>query len=172
MLIAGAALVAGLHPAAAQEDFQPVGNERDWYVYAEETGSGKMCWIASVPERWIARRGGRDVTSDVRRGEIRLMVANRPESGVTNEVSVVVGYPLRDGSAAQLEIGDDRFDMFTQGEMAWTEDAAADGRAIEAMRAGLEAKVTGTSSRGTTTIDTFSLLGFTAALEQARQLCQ
>jgi hypothetical protein len=62
--------------------------------------------------------------------------------------------------------------MFTQGEMAWTEDAAADARAIEAMRAGLEAKVTGTSSRGTTTIDTFSLLGFTAALEQAQQLCQ
>jgi hypothetical protein len=172
MLTLSAALLAGPGPASAQDDYQAVGNERDWYVYAEDTGSGKMCWIASVPQSWTARRGGRDVTSDVRRGEIRLMVANRPASGVTNEVSVVVGYPLRDGSTARLDVGDTRFDLFTQGEMAWTEDAEADARAIAAMRAGLEAKVTGTSSRGTTTVDTFSLLGFTAALDRAQQLCQ
>jgi hypothetical protein len=42
---------------------------------------------------------------------------------------------------------------------------------VAAMRAGAQAVVTGVSSRGTTTIDTFSLMGFTAALDAARAAC-
>jgi hypothetical protein len=39
------------------------------------------------------------------------------------------------------------------------------------MKRGAEAVVTGVSGRGTTTIDTFSLLGFTAAIEDAETRC-
>ena len=38
------------------------------------------------------------------------------------------------------------------------------------MRKGSSAVLTGTSSRGTTTVDTFSLSGFTAAVEDAEPL--
>jgi hypothetical protein len=40
------------------------------------------------------------------------------------------------------------------------------------MRRGAEAKVTGLSTRGTTTIDTFSLIGFTAAVTEAEERCR
>ena len=40
------------------------------------------------------------------------------------------------------------------------------------MRRGSTAKVTGTSARGTTTEDTFSLSGFTAAVEDAEARCR
>jgi len=40
------------------------------------------------------------------------------------------------------------------------------------MRKGSDATVTGVSARGTTTIDTFSLRGFTAAVEKAEELCK
>lgn len=165
------ALMAGGY-ASAQSEFRPVGNERDWFVYAESIGGNRTCWVASVPQSWVARRGGRDVTRDVSRGEIRLMAARRSGQSGAPEVSVAVGYPFRDGSNAQLQIGNETFQLFTQGDMAWTEDAAADARVVAAMRAGAEARVTGVSSRGTQTVDTYSLMGFTAALEQAQQLCQ
>jgi hypothetical protein len=158
--------------AVAQETLEPVGRHQDWFVYTVEDGGGRICWIASAPQRWTARRGNADVTPDVRRGEIRLMVAEHPGEGRDNEVSVVIGYPFREGSNAGMRIADDRFDLFTEGEMGWTENPEADARAIAAMRAGVEAVVTGTSSRGTVTTDTFSLIGFTAALEQAEALCQ
>ncbi|MEM9794694.1 MAG: invasion associated locus B family protein, partial [Pseudomonadota bacterium] len=47
-----------------------------------------------------------------------------------------------------------------------------DTELIEAMRRGSSAQITAVSSRGTQTIDDFSLLGFTAALEKAEELCQ
>jgi invasion protein IalB len=87
-------------------------------------------------------------------------------------VSFITGYTFRDDSKATVEIGTNRFEMFTDGDKAWAEDADADARIVTAMRAGTEARVTGTSSRGTTTVDTFSLLGFTAALEDAQARCR
>ena len=37
---------------------------------------------------------------------------------------------------------------------------------------GADAVITGVSTRGTTTTDTFSLRGFTAAINEARKLCK
>ena len=39
------------------------------------------------------------------------------------------------------------------------------------MKRGAEAVLTARSSRGTQTVDTFSLLGFTAAVEDAEERC-
>jgi hypothetical protein len=43
---------------------------------------------------------------------------------------------------------------------------------VAAFRRGSEATVVGRSARGTETSDTFSLLGFTAALEDAEARCR
>ncbi len=156
-------------PAAAQTEHERAGAQRDWSVFAIGEGPDKVCWIVSKPKRWEARRGGRRV--EVNRGDIYLMVANRPAQNVREEVSLVVGYPLRPDSTVRLDIGSDSFAMFTEDDTAWTQPAD-DGRVVAAMRRGIEAVATGVSARGTTTIDTFSLLGFTAALEQSQALCE
>jgi hypothetical protein len=169
--ILAAAALAIAAPAAAQTVEERVGGHRDWSVYEHGDGAAKVCWVATTPTRWTARRGGTDVTSSVRRGEIYLNVAVRPGQGVKNEASFIAGYPLRDDSAVRVTIGGDSFQMFSEGETAWLENAAADDRLIAAMRAGVEAQVVGVSARGTETTDTFSLLGFTAALEDATKLC-
>ena len=51
---------------------------------------------------------------------------------------------------------------------AWTED---DAKVIFAMKKGLELKVTGESSRGTVTVDTYTLNGFTAAYNKLTKEC-
>ena len=50
-------------------------------------------------------------------------------------------------------------------------DVTYDARIVAAMKAGADAVLTGSSSRGTKTEDTFSLFGFTAAVEEAEQRC-
>lgn len=170
-LFAMAAAVAATAAMAGEALAQQVANRveayRDWSVFTADA-NGPVCWIVTQPKSWEARRGGNRVT--VNRGDIYLMVAIRPQQGVGNEISVVSGYPYRDGSSVRAEIGGTRYEMFTQGENAWLRPGSDDGM-VEAMKRGSSAVVTGVSSRGTTTIDRFSLLGFTDALNAARRRC-
>ncbi|MEO0999239.1 MAG: hypothetical protein AAFW69_01335 [Pseudomonadota bacterium] len=163
--------VSLISPADAQ-DVQPrVDAKRDWSVFFAE--DPKECWIVSAPSASTASRGGNTVT--VNRGEIRLMVSIRPEAGRDNEVAFAGGYPFRPDSTVNVAIGSDSFDLYTENNgdegWAWPANPEEDGRVVDAMRRGVTAEITGLSTRGTTTIDTFSLLGFTAALERARELC-
>lgn len=166
----GAVMALSGAEALAQAQHESVATQRDWFVFESGSGNSRVCWIVSQPRSWVARRGNQTV--QVNRGDIYLMVSNRPGANISNEVSMITGYTFREGSRVTVEIGTNRFEMFTDGDKAWAEDAAADGRLVAAMRAGAEARITGTSSRGTTTIDTFSLLGFTAALEDAQARCR
>ncbi len=68
-------------------------------------------------------------------------------------------------------MGGKKFTLFTEGENAWAPSAEDDAAMIDAFRRGARAKVVGYSSRGAKTVDTFSLSGFTAALEAAAGLC-
>jgi hypothetical protein len=169
MATAGAALWAT--DSSAQTVEERVGGHRDWSVYEHGSGASRVCWVATTPKSWRARRGGADVTGQVRRGEIFLNVAIRPSQNVANEISFIAGYPLRSNGAVRVTIGGDGFEMFSDGETAWLENAAADNSMVTAMKAGTEARVVGVSARGTETTDTFSLLGFTAALDDAARLC-
>lgn len=71
-----------------------------------------------------------------------------------------------------INIGGSEFEMFTEGEWAWPASASDDAKIIAAMKRGADAVLTARSSRGTVTKDTFSLLGYTAALEEAEKRCQ
>ena len=56
-------------------------------------------------------------------------------------------------------------------EGAWTPDAAADRELVDAMQRGKILVLRGTSSRGTDTVDTFSLIGFTKAYQEINKAC-
>ena len=154
--------------ASAQEQTTRADSHDRWSVF-ESGGGVKECWIASAPTTSRATRNGSTV--QVNRGEIRLMVTNRPGQNVANEVSFTGGYPFRDGSAVTVNVGGQRYEFYTRGEWAWPSSPADDQRIVAAMRAGSDAELVGTSARGTTTTDTVSLIGFTAALGDATQRC-
>ena len=172
LALAAAGWAAAAAPGAAQETVNRVDAFRDWSVFAADDG-GPVCWVVTEPQSSEARRGGSLVR--VRRGDIYLMVAVRPEAGVDHAASFVSGYPIRMNSEVEVRIGSDEFDFFTaedsEEEYAWARPEQ-DGDVIEAMKAGVTAVVTGVSARGTTTIDRFSLLGFTDALTAAADRCE
>lgn len=151
----------------AQESTNRVAAKTDWSVFVES--SPKECWSVSSPKETVNTRDGRVVA--VRRGEILFFVTYRPGSGVRGEVSFTGGYPFAGGSTVNLNIGGTSFELFAEGEWAWPASPADDAKIITAMKRGAEAVLTARSARGTQTKDTFSLLGFTAALEEAESRC-
>jgi hypothetical protein len=107
----------------------------------------------------------------VNRGETLLFVFYRPSQGVNGQVTFTGGYPFAGGSTVTMDIDGTEFQLFTEGEWAWPATPEDDNRIVAAMKLGATAIMTGVSGRGTTTRDTFSLLGFTAAVEEAQRRC-
>ena len=164
--IATILLCAG--PISAQEtSTNRVFAETDWSVFVEDNPT--QCWIVSSAKKSVNSRDGRTVA--VNRGDTLMFVSYWPGAGKLGEVSFTGGYPYEDGGRVIIEIGQNRFEMFTTGENAWAASADEDQKIISAMRRGAEAVVTGMSSRGTKTVDTISLLGFTKALDDATKRC-
>lgn len=168
--IVAAILVASAPLMAAAQTQTRVEAMKDWSIFVSGEGAQKVCWVASQPTSSSAVRGGQSV--EVRRGDIFLMVAFRPGDGARNEVSFLAGYPFKKGSSVEASVGSEKFEMFTMGENAWMSSADRDKAIIDAFKRGSRAQVKGVSGRGTTTTDTFSLSGFTAALTEAEKRCQ
>ena len=99
-------------------------------------------------------------------------VSTRPAEKVKDEVSVMIGYPLKPGSEASLEVGGAKFAMYTQGDGIWIKNAAEEERLVDAMRRGNDIVVKGVSGKGTETTDTFSAKGLAQALDKAAQSCR
>ncbi|MEI4493889.1 invasion associated locus B family protein [Mameliella alba] len=162
------ALVLSATAAGAQDSSTArVDAMTDWSVFEEETP--RECWAVTTYKESVNTKDGRVVA--VTRGEILLMVFFRPEAGVSGQVAFTGGYPFADGSTVNVVIGDSEFELYTEGEWAWPATPQDDTRIITAMKRGADAVVSAISSRGTATKDTFSLLGFTAAFEDAEARC-
>lgn len=175
-VLAAASLFAPAGAVLAQEEStNRVSADTDWSVFVED--DPMQCWIVSQPTETVNTRDGQEVS--VNRGDILMFVSFWPEQDRMGEVSFTGGYPYPDDLIVTVEIGDDTFEFYTEnrdidGEnvgFAWSASPEADARLIEAMKAGVDAVVTGVSTRGTTTRDTISLLGFTAAYEDAEARC-
>ena len=169
MCLAIMASTVSVQTASAQQatSTNRVAAKTDWSVFVE--GDPKECWSVSAPKDTVNTRDGRVVA--VRRSDILLFVFYRPGAGVTGQVTFTGGYPFAQGSTVNLDISGTEFEMFTKGEWAWPATKADDAKIITAMKRGAQAVLTARSGRGTQTKDNFSLLGFTAAIEDAEKRC-
>ena len=169
--ISGAICALGLSLSAtgvfAQESSNRVAANTDWSVFVEDNPT--ECWSVSSPKETVNTKNGRAVA--VKRGDILLFVSYRPGAKVNGEVSFTGGYPFAPGSTVTLNVGGTDFQLFTEGEWAWSASPADDAKIIAAMKRGASAIANAQSARGTKTKDTFSLLGFTAAVEEAGKRC-
>lgn len=161
-----ALLMANAAVAQEQSDNRVSANT-DWSVFVESNPT--ECWAVSAPKETVNTRDGNAV--DVRRGDIRLIVFYRPSENVNGQVMFTGGYPFANESTVSVQIGNTTYQMFTQGETAWPATTEEDAKFVVAMKRGANAVITGRSGRGTQTRDTFSLMGFTAAVEEAARRC-
>ncbi len=147
-------------PAAAQD---VLGTFAAWTAFSEKSGGKLICYVGAKPKKQEGKYTSRDPAY--------ILVTHRPAEKVRGEVSVEAGYTFKPGSEPVVTIGPKTFRLFSKGSNAWAFDAAADKRLVQAMKAGAELTVKGTSSRGTATTDTYSLSGFTAAMAAIDKAC-
>jgi len=158
--------LAGMVSAQEQSENR-VTAASDWSVYVE--ASPRECWAVSAPVETINTRDGSTV--DVNRGDIQLIIFYRPGDNIAGQVMFAGGYPFAPGSVVTARVGDAPYELFTEGNFAWLPTPEDDARIIAAMKRGADATIVGRSARGTQTSDKFSLIGFTAAVDEAANRC-
>jgi invasion protein IalB len=143
-----------------------LGQYGDWGAYAAASGGGKVCYALATPSstRTNPPNKPRDATY--------LFISTRPAENVRNEISVIIGYQLKPDSEVNVEIGNNKFVMYTKADGAWISNAAEEARMVETMRKGQDIVVSGTSSRGTQSTDRYSLKGLSQALDRAAKECK
>jgi len=159
---AGTAVLMPSAQAQAQEpEVEIIGQSRDWTAYRFEEDGTPVCYMASQPQK--------DEGNYTKRGEIFALITHRPEE--RNVVSIIAGYTYKQGSEVTVSIDNtETFNLFTYRDTAWAYDGG-DAELVAAMKAGRSMVVKGTSSRGTLTTDTYSLMGFTATHQQIGEAC-
>jgi len=173
------AVISPLVPAAASAQPKPpanpaaqatlLGQYGDWGAYSAAPGGHKVCFALAKPVSSQDNPPNRRTAANV----VYLFVSTRPEEKVSNEVSVLVtGYAFKPNSEANVTAAGSGFAMYTQNDGAWVKNAAEETKLIDAMRKGSDVVIKATTSRGTQTIDTFSLKGVSQALDRASQECK
>ncbi|MDF2620984.1 MAG: hypothetical protein K0S00_3643 [Xanthobacteraceae bacterium] len=163
--LAGLALAfIGASGAGAQGAPKLVGQFGDWGVYVDTSGNGKICYALSQPKS--------RAPAGLNRDPAYFFISTRTAENVKGEISVVMGFPLKEGTDATLTIGSASFDLYTRGTGAWVRNVAEETRLLDAMRKGRDLTVKGTSGRGNVTTDTYSLSGISAAVDRAAQECR
>lgn len=149
-------------PAAAQQP-KEIGGSGSWKAYTFQKGSTTVCYMASAP---IKQEG-----NYTRRDPAFVLVTNDPTRGSFGEVSVVTGYTYKKDKPVSVRVDSQRFSMFTQDDKAWTEGPNVDSKLVRSMIRGSKMTISGTSSRGTETKDTYSLSGFTKTKKVIDKTC-
>lgn len=163
--LAGLAFTAlGVAATAAQGAPKLVAQFGDWGVYMDQSGAGKICYALSQPKT--------RAPTGLNRDPAYFFISTRTAENVKNEVSVIVGFPIKEGSDATLTVGPTNFTLYTRDTGAWVRNVAEESRLVEALRRGRDAVLKSTSRRGNVTTDTYSLNGISAAVDRATQECR
>jgi invasion protein IalB len=139
------------------------GSGKAWMARIAENGDQKICFMSANPISTSP--------DNLNRGSAALMITNMPNEGVFNEPSIQAGFPFKLGSNATVIIGDSSHKFFTVGDRAWVEEVKLEKKIIQQMKKGARVKVKSTSTKNTKITDTYSLIGFTKALEAINKAC-
>ena len=138
-------------------------------LFALEKGSWTLttdndwCYIGSLPIK-------SDLPETKKRGENYILVYKIIGSD-QNIVQVEAGYQYNLDKDIIVKIDNTFFEFYStedSSETAWTDN---DEKVIYAMKKGLELVLIGQSNRGTMTNDTYTLKGFTSAINKLNEDC-
>ena len=154
-------------PAAAGGG-QPtlLGQFGDWGAYTANSGGRTLCYAIAKPSSQATQPAGRP------RDPAYIFISTRPTENVRNEVSIIIGYPFKPGFEATVDIGSNKYAMFTQNDGAWVKNPAEEARMVDAMRKGADLVVSGESGKGTKSTDRYTLRGLGPALDRVAQECK
>jgi hypothetical protein len=162
---AALALVASLMftATASAQQVRLLGEHRAWSSYAANDATGPVCFAMTKPESVAPTPDGYS--------QAYLYLTNRPAENVTTEFSLVAGFAFQPDSMAIVNVGGQVFNLFTQNDGAWLDDAGQTAALASAIRAGSSMTVEGTTAAGIKVTQSYSLSGATAAQQSIGSGC-
>jgi hypothetical protein len=193
-LATGAQAEAAKKPEKDKDAAKPalVGTYGDWSVYQSAAGKTRICYTLATPKD--------RAPTDLKRDPGYAFISERPGERVRNEVSFIMGFEIAsapapdpkdkgkdkkkadpkdkkdkketsDFIAPTAAIGDAEFELLPKGNDLWVKNAAQESRLIDEMRKGTKLLIKAASKRGKMTVDSYSLLGFSQAIDRALKDC-
>jgi hypothetical protein len=146
----------------------------DWGVYHTQAAKGPVCYTLAKPKD--------RAPADLKRDPAYAFISDRPGEGVRNEVSFIMGFDVADpaeksdskkkpDTQAMAIVGDQQFELLAKTANLWVKNAAQEGQLIDQMRKAAKLQVKAASKKGNVTTDTYSLAGFSQALERVQKDC-
>lgn len=169
LVLAASAAVAA--PALAQSKKQAAPKEGgtfqigifgDWGAYVSGKDKSKVCYAMSQPKERAPKGLNRDPAF--------LFVSYRGNN--RSELSVIVGFPLKEGTLASATIGGDKYDLLTKDKSAWLKEEGDEKEMVGSLRAGSTLIIKSQSIKGNETTDRYSLSGAGAAIDRMQKECQ
>jgi len=147
------------------EEVKKMGTHKDWETYVINDEKGKVCFAQSKPVLQSPKNNPR---------EARLFISFRPGEKIANEISVTGGYEFNNKNMVTATSGKSeyKFDVIQEG-FAWMsdQDNKLEKKMIKTMKRGSRIMVKGHTQNGSSTIDHYSLLGFTKAYNATEANC-
>ena len=153
-----------LSSSVMAQEAKLLGEFGDWEAYQESDGGKPVCYMGAQPEKAQGKYK--------KRGDTYVLITHRPADKSFGVVSVRAGYAFMKASEATVTIDKDSFRLFTDVGHAFAHDKKTDAALVKAMVRGANMVIRGTSSRGTKTIDTYSLKGVAAAWKAINKACK
>ena len=145
------------------EEVKKMGTHKDWETYVVNSDSGKVCFAQSKPILQSPKKNPR---------EARLFISFRPGEKITNEISVTAGYEFNNKNSVVAQSGKNKYKLdLIQDGFAWMTSTKLEVKMIKTMKRGSRIMVTGNTQNGSSTIDHYSLLGFTKAYNATKANC-
>ena len=115
----------------------------------------EYCFIQSAP---ISTK----IPEGKSRGEYYILVYKMHHSSDLI-VQITAGFNYKDSSSVEVKIDKGDYEFYADEDTAWAKD---DKKVIYAMQKGLKLQTKGISSKDTVVIDTYTLEGFTSAINK------
>jgi len=141
-----------------------IGKFDTWTAYTMPDNGKLMCYALSNPA---------SMADKSKRAKAYLMVTHRPAEKTLNVVSIELGYPTTANGSAAVAVGKQKFDFFTRDQTAWSRDSDTDKTVVTVMRKSETLTIKAKPAKaGAETTDSYSLLGFPAALDAIDKACK
>ena len=145
------------------EEIKKMGTHKDWETYVINSDTGKVCFAQSKPVLQSPKSSPR---------EARLFISFRPGEKITNEISVTAGYEFNNKNSVIAQSGKNKYKLdLVQDGFAWMTGTKLEIKMIKTMKRGSRIMITGNTQNGSSTIDHYSLLGFTKAYNATKANC-
>lgn len=133
----------------------------DWGVYVNKTA--KTCFALTQPKD--------RQPANVKRDPAYFFITTRPNDKLTNEVSIMAGFPLKEDEQIVIASGGTNFPMFVKGNGLWIKEPADEAKLLDALKKEKEITLKLTPAKGAVTTDRYSLTGLPQAIERVAKEC-